>query len=145
VAELKSGPGGGARIEEYLLDPRELGIQLVPPSALRGGSARENALVARGVLAGRGTERAFTQRPAGDGSADRAGLADSGSAVAAASCLNAGAALYLYGLAPTIGEGYAMAKRSVESGAAREKLDAIVAEGRRIAAEARETKGACVP
>jgi anthranilate synthase/phosphoribosyltransferase len=120
VAELRTGSGGTVEIKEYVLDPVELGIPLVDPSALRGGGARENALTARRILEGPGTD----------------------AAVADAVCLNAGAALYLTGFAETIGEGYAAAKGAVESGAAREKLELIVEEGKRISGEVKETKGA---
>jgi anthranilate synthase/phosphoribosyltransferase len=143
VAELKLGTEGGVEIEEYVIDPRELGVPLAPPSALRGGSARENALAARRVLEGLSTTGAAGPRALSP-DAVPPDLSDALSAVADAACLNAGAALYLYGLARTVGEGYALAKRAVESGAAREKLNAIVSEGRRISAETKETRGAGV-
>jgi anthranilate phosphoribosyltransferase len=42
-------------------------------------------------------------------------------------CLNAGATLYVAGVAKDIASGFAMAKAAIESGAARKKLDAFVA------------------
>ena len=42
-------------------------------------------------------------------------------------CLNAGATLYVAGLAKDITSGVAMAKAAISSGAARQKLDAFVA------------------
>ena len=41
--------------------------------------------------------------------------------------LNAGAALYAANLAPSIGDGIALAREAIASGAARAKLDAFVA------------------
>ena len=38
------------------LDPKELGIQNVPTSALRGGNVKENADILRAVLQGKGTQ-----------------------------------------------------------------------------------------
>jgi anthranilate phosphoribosyltransferase len=42
-------------------------------------------------------------------------------------CLNAGATLYVAGVAKDIGSGVAMAKAAIVSGAARNKLDAFIA------------------
>ena len=42
-------------------------------------------------------------------------------------CLNAGAVLYVADLVPDIASGLAMAQAAIESGAARQKLDAFVA------------------
>jgi anthranilate phosphoribosyltransferase len=41
-------------------------------------------------------------------------------------CLNAGAALYTANLAPDIAAGVALARKTIESGAARAKLDQFV-------------------
>jgi anthranilate phosphoribosyltransferase len=49
-------------------------------------------------------------------------------------CLNAGAALYVAGLAESIAEGIALARRTIASGAARARLDAFVAVTRELAA-----------
>jgi anthranilate phosphoribosyltransferase len=131
VAELRRGAGGSTEIVEYTLDPREIGIPLVDQSALIGGGAKENALTALRVLEG----SALASDGRGTGWAG-AGAFDPGAdaAVADAACLNAGAALFLYGLSGTVGEGYALAKKAVESGAAREKLERILEEGKRISA-----------
>ena len=42
-------------------------------------------------------------------------------------CLNAGATLYVAGIAPDIASGITKAKAAISSGAARQKLDAFVA------------------
>ena len=48
--------------------------------------------------------------------------------------LNAGAALYVAGVAPAIADGIAMAREAIASGAARARLDAFVAETRAVTA-----------
>lgn len=48
--------------------------------------------------------------------------------------LNAGAALYVANIAETIGDGVALARETIRSGAARAKLDEFVAVTRRVAA-----------
>jgi anthranilate phosphoribosyltransferase len=48
-------------------------------------------------------------------------------------CLNAGAALYTAGLVGSIGAGIELARTTIASGAAREKVDAFVAATQRIA------------
>jgi anthranilate synthase/phosphoribosyltransferase len=138
VAELNAAADGRIEIVEYTLDPRELGVPIVDPSALRGRGARENALTARRVLAG---PRAGASL-GGAASNAAADTAAGDAAVADAVCLNAGAALYLYGLARSVAEGYALAKSAVESGTALEKLDEIAEEGRRISAELKESREA---
>jgi len=47
--------------------------------------------------------------------------------------LNSGAALYAADLAPTIGDGIALARETIASGAARAKLDQWVQTTRRLA------------
>jgi len=48
--------------------------------------------------------------------------------------LNAGAALYVAGVAPSVGEGIAQARKVLASGAARAKLDLFAETTRRLAA-----------
>ena len=119
VVELCEGGG----IREYFLDPESLGITLVPLSELHGGTAGENALVARSILEG--------ESGGGSTFGGTRGIMEAVS-------LNAGAALYLYGLAGGIREGYLEAKRAIASGAAAEKLARIVEEGGRLINEAAE-------
>jgi len=97
VFELKDG-----RVTESTVRPADLGLAEHPPEALRGGSAAENAAAMRRVLAGEaGPLRDFT-------------------------LLNAAAALVAADLAPELREGISLAARAIDSGAAREKLDAFV-------------------
>ncbi|RNF84386.1 anthranilate phosphoribosyltransferase [Montanilutibacter psychrotolerans] len=49
--------------------------------------------------------------------------------------LNAGAALYVSGVAETIADGIALARKTIASGAARARLDAFVATTQRLAAQ----------
>lgn len=93
VAELKAG-----EITEYILNPEDLGLSLCSPADLKGGDAARNAGILRGILDGK-------QGPPRD-----------------IVLLNAGAALYVAGLAGTLKEGVARARQSIDSGAARDTL-----------------------
>jgi anthranilate phosphoribosyltransferase len=98
------------RRRDYTLTPEEFGIQRYPVEELRGGTAAENARTALAVLGGGG--------PA---------------AVREAVLLNAGAALYICGLARNIGDGYLRAQEALASGKAAEKLEQVRAISRRAA------------
>lgn len=97
AAELKNG-----RISETQIDPRQLGFSTCSPEDLIGGSAEENARIALSILSGkeRGPRRDIV-------------------------VLNAGAAIYLGGQAPTIAAGIAKAGAALASGAALAKLEAL--------------------
>ncbi len=98
---------GGVR--ELTLDPQIHGIDRCEPAALMGGDAAENAAIIRKILDGeKGAPRDI--------------------AVA-----NAGAALWVAGAADDWGAGIAAAVRSLESGAARERLAALVRVGEQVA------------
>lgn len=98
------------RRRDYTLRPEEFGITRFPLEELRGGSAAENARTAMEILGGGG--------PA---------------AIREAVLLNAGAALYICGIARNIGEGYLRAQQVLASGKAAEKLEQIRAISRRAA------------
>jgi anthranilate phosphoribosyltransferase len=84
------------------IDPRDHGMQPPAEGDLRGGDAARNAEILRAVLGGeRGPHRDIA-------------------------LLNAAAALWVAGGAADMKEGLALAARSVDSGAAREKLDLLV-------------------
>jgi len=84
------------------LSPQDAGLAEHPAGAVRGGTPAENAASLRGVLDGKpGALRDFT-------------------------LINAAAALVAGGLAPDVREGVALAAQSIDSGAARERLDAFV-------------------
>lgn len=95
------------RVETFLVDPARLDIAPPPEGALRGGEAAENAKITRSVLEGEpGARRDIV-------------------------ALNAGAALWVAGAAGDLREGLERARRSLDSGAALEKLEALVKATRR--------------
>jgi anthranilate phosphoribosyltransferase len=94
-------------VREWELDPRELGIYPTDPGELRGGSAAENATTVRSLLAG-----------------EKSGRRD-------AVLLNAAGALVAAGLAEDIGEGLGVGAAAIDSGAAAERLDALIAFSQR--------------
>ena len=104
VFELKHG-----QVTTSKLDPAELGLPQHSLDAVRGGSPDENADALRGVLAGEpGPLRDFT-------------------------LLNAAAALVAAGLASDVRAGLALAAKTIDSGAAREKLEALVKVSNEVA------------
>ena len=98
VSQLDNGS-----IRSYVLDPTDVGLPRVSVSALRGGDAAENAAILRSVLQGEiGPRRDVV-------------------------LLNAAAALVAGGCAADMREGLHLAARSIDSGAALEKLEALIA------------------
>lgn len=96
--ELRDG-----RVATRPFDPGEVGLAVVSAEAVAGGDAATNAAIARRVLAGEsGPHRDIV-------------------------CLNAAAGLVVSGLVDDLGAGLAAAQRSIDSGAARGVLDALVA------------------
>lgn len=91
-------------IESYELDPMEFGFLGASISELRGDDAPTNAKILRGVL---------------DGSID--------GAKRDVVLLNAGAALVAGGKVTTIADGIALARDTIQSGAAVKKLDDLIA------------------
>lgn len=92
------------------LSPADVGLPPAAREEIVGGDAATNARIAREVLSGL------------QGGARTAVL------------LNAGAACYVAGLAKTIREGVAVATRSIDSGAARDRLDRWISTSQRLAA-----------
>jgi len=89
-------------VETLEIDPQALGIAVAAPEALRGGDAAQNAGILRRVLDGsEGPERDLV-------------------------LLNAAAALWVADAAGDLKEGLVGARESVDSGAARERLAALV-------------------
>ena len=101
VTDVWEVQGGAVRTWE--VDPGDYGLAVPDPAALCGGDPPANASRMRRIL-----ER--------DGD-DAPGLA--------AVLLNAGAAVYVAGLARTYADGVAKARAAVESGAAREALERL--------------------
>jgi anthranilate phosphoribosyltransferase len=98
VSECRDGA-----VNTFYVHPSDFGIAKVPPSALVGGDARDNAKTIEAILAG-------TKGPARD-----------------VVLLNAGAALFIAGAVASVKDGIAMASQAIDSGAARRTLDQLIA------------------
>jgi anthranilate phosphoribosyltransferase len=98
VGELKDGV-----VREYEIHPKDFGLNTALTSSFKVGNAEESKKIVLGVL---------NNEPGAAGDIV---------------CLNAGATLYVAGVAQDIASGVAMAKTAISSGAARQKLDAFVA------------------
>jgi anthranilate phosphoribosyltransferase len=97
VGELKDG-----EVREYEIHPEDFGLQMVSHRGLKVADADASKAMLLEALENRaGTPREIV-------------------------ALNAGAALYAANLAPSIGDGIALAREALASGAARAKLDAFV-------------------
>ncbi len=98
VGELKDG-----EISEYDIHPEDFGLRMHSNRALRVDSPEQSVAMLRDVLEGKaGAPRDIV-------------------------VLNAGMALYAAGVAPSMQEGMAQARQSIDSGAALAKLQALVA------------------
>lgn len=93
----------GHSVEEHLIQPADFGLSPAPLASLAGGDATANAKAARQILAGETSPRRDIV------------------------LMNAAAALVACGLAPGYAEGVALAAKSIDSGAAAAKLDALAA------------------
>ena len=97
VAELKHD-----FITEYSIEPRQFGLDTAPLEALQAKGADESRARLQAVLANE-------EGPARD-----------------VVILNAAAALYVSGVAPSLWDGVALARESIASGAAKRKLDQLI-------------------
>ena len=98
IAALENG-----QVRTFEITPEAAGLKQVPSEALRGGDAETNATALMAVLQG-------TKGPFRD-----------------VALLNAGAALAVAGKAKELKEGVALAAKAVDSGAAKDRLDKLVA------------------
>ena len=98
VGELKDG-----KVRAYEIHPQDFGLNTAPSNSFKVANAEESKAIVLDVLN-------KIPGPASD-----------------IVCLNAGAVLYVAGVAPSIAEGIQMAKTAIASGAARHKLDQFVA------------------
>ena len=105
VSEVSDG-----EIIDYKISPEDFGLALHAPDGLLGGDAHLNARILRDVLSGE------ERRAARD-----------------VTLMNAGAAIYVSGLAASVEEGVRLAEESIRSGAASESLQNFVAATRRLA------------
>jgi anthranilate phosphoribosyltransferase len=93
----------GGAVTAYDLTPEDIGVGRHDLAALAGGDSRENAAIARDILGGSNGARHDIV------------------------VANAGAALYVAGLAASIRDGVQLARESLASGAARQKLEELIA------------------
>jgi anthranilate phosphoribosyltransferase len=89
-------------VSSFSIDPVGLGIPSPLPGALRGGTAAENAKIIRSLLDGEsGARRDIV-------------------------LINAGGALWVAGAAGNLEEGMELARESIDSGAARKRLEMLI-------------------
>jgi anthranilate phosphoribosyltransferase len=100
----------GGTIREFEMTPGEAGVSEHRLEAIAGGDAAENARIARAILEG-----------------EEGAPAD-------IVALNAGAALYVAGAAPSIRDGVTLARRAISTGRAMEKLQQLIAVSQEMAA-----------
>ena len=100
-----------ARCARYTVTPEDFGLRQAPLEAIRGGDAKENAEIVHKILG-----RSLLYREHG---AHREIV-----------LANASAALVAAGYAVDFSDGARLAAKSIDSGAAREKLEALVAFSR---------------
>lgn len=98
IAEVKEG-----EVTVFEVTPEELGVPRATAEDLAGGDAAHNARLLRGVLEG------------------------SGGPLADVTAINAGAAVYVGGKAPSLAAGIEAARRALAGGGALEKLEALKA------------------
>lgn len=107
-------------VSDYSFDPGVAGIPRYRIEELKGGRPEENARIALAILGGKSPEAAEGPPPAkaGNGNGGFAAIRD-------AVLLNAGAALFVYGIGDSISQGYRIAKAAFDSGKTLEKLNDI--------------------
>ena len=98
VAEMRAG-----QVKSYLIDAQELGLEAAPISELAGGNPEENAHLLKAILAGELT-----------------------GAKADIVVLNAGAAIWLAGVAGSLPAGLGVARESLASGQAARVLQELI-------------------
>lgn len=103
VAEVKDG-----QVKEYVVSPAQFGLQEAALHQVVGGDAMQNADILRQVLKGdQGPHRDIV-------------------------ILNAGAALYVSGVSPSLSEGVQAAKQTIDSGEALQTLHRFVEATHRV-------------
>jgi anthranilate phosphoribosyltransferase len=103
TAKTQISEAKGGVLSNYLLDPAEFGLTLVPAKQLAGGTPQDNAAITRDILQGRkGPKRNIV-------------------------CLNAAPALVAGRKAASLQDGFLLAGQAIDSGAAAEKLARLIA------------------
>jgi anthranilate phosphoribosyltransferase len=91
-------------VRQFRIDPEQMGLRRFDRAAIGGGDVTANVEIARAVLGGaKGAEREIV-------------------------LANAGAAIYVSGLADSLREGVEAARTSIDRGAAAEKLETLIRE-----------------
>jgi len=106
VSEWRNGV-----VRTFHVHPADFGLPKATAADLRGGAAKQNADIARRLLAG-----------------------DSGAARDIV-LLNAGAALFIAGVAPSVSDGIGRAAHAIDTGAAAERLERLAAISNDAAAQ----------
>jgi anthranilate phosphoribosyltransferase len=109
-AETMVGELAGGEINEYNIHPSQFGLELYDRRAIQVHTVEESKEMILAVLGNQpGPAKNIV-------------------------CLNAGAAIYVSGVAPSLKAGIERARQAIESGAARRKLDEFVAFSRKLKA-----------
>jgi anthranilate phosphoribosyltransferase len=99
----KISEGKGGVVSSYFIAPEEFDLQRVARKELAGGTPKDNARITQDILRGRkGPKRDIV-------------------------CLNAAAAMVVGQKAKTLKDGVRLAQQTIDSGAAAEKLDRLIA------------------
>jgi len=99
----KISEGKGGVVSSYFIAPEEFDLRRVPRKELAGGTPKDNARITQDILRGqKGSKRDIV-------------------------CLNAAAALVVGQKAKTLKDGVRLAQQMIDSGAAAEKLDQLIA------------------
>ena len=102
----------GAAVQTFYVHPADFGLAKASPESLKGGDAKTNAAIVMSVLSGEaGPPRDVV-------------------------LLNAGAALFVAGVADTVTAGIATAENAIDSGAAANVLKQLIAVSNRVGASA---------
>jgi anthranilate phosphoribosyltransferase len=105
VSECRNGA-----VSTFYVHPSDFGLPKAEPADLKGGDAGTNAAIVREILAGeKGPRRDVV-------------------------LLNAGASLFVAGKTSSVRDGIERARQAIDSGAARQKLEALVAASKGAAA-----------
>ncbi|MFO0707883.1 MAG: anthranilate phosphoribosyltransferase [Nitrospira sp.] len=103
----KVSEGKGGVISNYFVSPEEFDLPRVHRKEIAGGTPEDNARITRDILQGmKGTKRDIV-------------------------CLNAAAAIVAGQKAKTLKEGFRLAQQALDSGAAADKLDRLIAYSKR--------------
>lgn len=98
ISEIKDG-----NVSTYDISPSDFGMTVAKSEDIKGGTCDENAKITNEILSGvKGPKREIV-------------------------LLNAGAAIYVAGIAATMAEGIKKAEESIDSGAARKVLEKLIA------------------